>query len=1102
MDKKGQAALEVLIIMGVLIIGAIIFATIYFGSFGKNVNRDIGLSSTIDNFINDVDYDVPSDNNYTPPTPPSLCGNGICDAGEATTCPQDCTTGTNISGLTFVLDPESPSLINTDFNIIVNLTSDYPSVNVTSILITKYDEVDYTFYPTNNCELNGDYSSEFTTAGQLLPSGMPNKLSNSFEFSCTTTGNYDFEFSVSTPDGSQSLTGDLVNSGFYPNGKIINIATACNDPLGTVSFDPLGGTYTTPINISLSYTDPNCSDYNIHYTIDGSEPTLSSSIYSSEILVYTTTTVKAKVFSKNSAGADVSGSVASEYYVINNELCFSGVGEGTGTEADPKVICTPKELNDVRDHLDWYYVLGQDIDLNHTILSNDPTATWYDDVNGWIPIGANLGNNQFGGSFDGAGFTLTNLYMNRPTRDDLGLFGYFDLRVRPNGGVAIPKVLNLKLENVNIIGGSNVGALVGLVSAGSISNSYSTGSVSGTNVVGGLVGQMGYGQTFSINDSYSTCSIIGNNFVGGLFGTGAGIITSSYATGFVFGNDNVGGLIGNDGGSLISKSYATGSVSGHSGVGGLVGRQHSSSISKSYATGSVSGTGVDIGGLVGEINGASIISNSYSTGNSVSSWSQYSHGGFIGDLSSSFTVELQNNYSTGKVIFTGVSVNPTDRGFLGDNVFFGVIGSDNFWDKESSEQLTSQGPNDKIIGKTTAQMVDQNTYTDWNFTDVWQIQAGCYPTLRENPQSLLTCPEIQVATPVASPANTDIYTDKLITLSTDTPDANIYYTTDSSDPTESSTLYTVPISITASTTLKAKAFKTGFIPSDILAINYIMHIVTPIAIPGCPEYASPVSVALSTTTTGATIRYTLNGTEPTTTSFLYSAPILISTTTTIKAKAYKNGLASGMLTANYTIDPSWTNICPGITGPVSYNGYDYNTVLIGNQCWLKENLRTTKYNDNADISSDEWSITSNPNYGKLYSFSAVSTGKLCPVGWHVPTHDEFTTLERAVCNTATCVTDFPYDTTTHGGVRGTSEGSNLKSRPSDSVPWNGNNCSGFSGLPNGYNGGRKLNSVGYFWSQSLYNSFVWARTLGILDPFVFREYYAPEYQFSVRCLRD
>ena len=220
-SNKGQIALEALIILGILIVGTMIFALFFLGQFGNQSKKVPAVSTITDGLMQDLGYDVPVKDPDDEEEDEVLCGNGFCDAGEATTCPQDCTTGTNISGLTFVLDPESPSLINTDFNIIVNLTSDYPSVNVTSILITKYDEVDYTFYPTNNCELNGDYSSEFTTAGQLLPSGMPNKLSNSFEFSCTTTGNYDFEFSVSTPDGSQSLTGDLVNSGFYPNGKII-----------------------------------------------------------------------------------------------------------------------------------------------------------------------------------------------------------------------------------------------------------------------------------------------------------------------------------------------------------------------------------------------------------------------------------------------------------------------------------------------------------------------------------------------------------------------------------------------------------------------------------------------------------------------------------------------------------------------------------------------------------------------------------------------------------------------------------------------------------------------------------------------------------------
>jgi len=105
-------------------------------------------------------------------------------------------------------------------------------------------------------------------------------------------------------------------------------------------------------------------------------------------------------------------------------------------------------------------------------------------------------------------------------------------------------------------------------------------------------------------------------------------------------------------------------------------------------------------------------------------------------------------------------------------------------------------------------------------------------------------------------------------------------------------------------------------------------------------------------------------------------------------------------------------------GTVSdYDGNIYNTVIIGTQCWMKENLKTTKYNDGTSIpnisDNTAWSgltdgaycdYENDPSnsviYGKLYNFYAVKNAlKICPTGWHVPSDGEWNVLDKFVDNT-------------------------------------------------------------------------------------------------------
>jgi filamentous hemagglutinin family protein len=254
------------------------------------------------------------------------------------------------------------------------------------------------------------------------------------------------------------------------------------------------------------------------------------------------------------------------------------------------------------------YILGSNVNAAGTNTATTLSDVW-STPGGFVPVGNNTA--PFTGTFNGQGNIISNLTINLPSTNYVGLFGYV------NTGAVI--------QNVGLIGGSvngnsYVGGLVGY-NSGTISNSYTTGNVTATgngtntgNYVGGLVGY-NYG---TISNSYATGNVTatGNgtntgNYVGGLVGYNSsgdtvGSISNSYATGNVTATGNgtntgnyVGGLAGYNGGS-INYGYSTGSVSGNTNVGGLVGyNSYGGSINNSYWNSSVNTTGIGGGNLTG-----------------------------------------------------------------------------------------------------------------------------------------------------------------------------------------------------------------------------------------------------------------------------------------------------------------------------------------------------------------------------------------------------------------------------------------------------------------------------------------------------------------------
>jgi hypothetical protein len=162
-------------------------------------------------------------------------------------------------------------------------------------------------------------------------------------------------------------------------------------------------------------------------------------------------------------------------------------------------------------------------------LAGNIDMTKYDN---WVPIGDSA--NPFAGTFNGDGYVISNLTINRPDADRQGLFGCI------LGG----KVQNLGLANVNIKGRDHIGGVAGEINFNSnVANSYSTGVVIGRERVGGMIG-----------------SIYENSNV-----------TNSYSTGTVNGHEGIGGIAGGVYESNIANSYSANAVSGYDIVGGLAG---------------------------------------------------------------------------------------------------------------------------------------------------------------------------------------------------------------------------------------------------------------------------------------------------------------------------------------------------------------------------------------------------------------------------------------------------------------------------------------------------------------------------------------------------
>jgi len=368
-------------------------------------------------------------------------------------------------------------------------------------------------------------------------------------------------------------------------------------------------------------------------------------------------------------------------------LVGSGIAlalDGSGTQQDPWRIQSLEDFNDfAADANYWagFTRLETDVNLAGIVYDRAVIAPDTSSNNGFQ-------GTKFPGVFDGNSHIIFSLEINDSGagNDYIGLFGYVGI----DG-----QVLNLAVEDVNIKGDDYVGGLIGWSDLGTASNCYSTGSISGFNYVGRLVGY-NHG---SVTNCYSSGLVSGTgDYIGGLIGWNEfGIVYSCYSRGLVSGTGNyIGGLIGKNYSGKVNKCYSTGMVSGTAAVGGLMGQNYSylGIVNKCYSTSSTSGY-YKVGGLVGTNDNSSI----------------------------------SNCYSTGSVSGTGEKIG----GLIGAN--YGPV-NNCFWDIQTSGQTIGEGYGSSggVTGKMSAKMQMRSTfiYAGWDFINVWDIgENQTYPYLRK-----------------------------------------------------------------------------------------------------------------------------------------------------------------------------------------------------------------------------------------------------------------------------------------------------------------------------------------------------------------------------------
>ena len=377
-------------------------------------------------------------------------------------------------------------------------------------------------------------------------------------------------------------------------------------------------------------------------------------------------------------------------------LPYSG---GSGTSGDPWQISTTDDLIDLSNtSADWnnHFILTANIafDANEQNVDwdGDGSADWdAQDQLGFSPIGNN--SIKFTGSFDGQGYEISNLFINRSTLY-VGFFGY----------IRVASIINLGLTDFEISGYLYSGGLSGSIAYSTITNCYTSGGIDGYVYTGGFAGAISY---TTINNSSNSADVAG---------------TGSYAAGF----------IGHNAESIINRCFNSGDVTSSGDyASGFFGANHASTVSNSYSTGDVTrsaGTGTNFSAF-SSLTSSSTIENSYTTGSvTYDNSTDPIDKGFVIDIygNNTFTNNFFDSEAGGQTSGTGATV------------------------KTTSEMKTVLTFSDETtVGLTTAWDFVNNPFDDAANNDYWTINNvdnNGYPALVWQGFDMAVAPTVTTST--------------------------------------------------------------------------------------------------------------------------------------------------------------------------------------------------------------------------------------------------------------------------------------------------------------------------------------------------------------------